>query len=49
MPGLDGFGVLQKLVERKIEVPHVVFATAFDHYAVQAFRCERRGLRAKAV
>lgn len=37
MPGLDGFGVLQKLVERKIEVPHVVFATAFDHYAVQAF------------
>jgi two-component system LytT family response regulator/two-component system response regulator LytT len=37
MPGLDGFGVLQKLVERKIDVPHVVFATAFDHYAVQAF------------
>jgi two-component system, LytTR family, response regulator LytT len=37
MPGLDGFGVLQKLVERKIDVPHVVFATAFDHYAVKAF------------
>lgn len=37
MPGLDGFGVLQKLVERKLKVPHVVFATAFDHYAVQAF------------
>jgi len=37
MPGLDGFGVLQKLVERKMKVPHVVFATAFDHYAVQAF------------
>jgi len=37
MPGLDGFGVLQKLMERKIEVPHVVFATAFDHYAVRAF------------
>jgi len=37
MPGLDGFGVLQKLVDRTIEVPHVVFATAFDHYAVQAF------------
>src|ERR1700724_3356301 len=37
MPGLDGFGVLKKLVERKIKVPHVVFATAFDHYAVQAF------------
>src|SRR5262244_457928 len=37
MPGLDGFGVLQKLVERKMRVPHVVFATAFDHFAVQAF------------
>jgi two-component system, LytTR family, response regulator LytT len=37
MPGLDAFGVLQKLVERKLKVPHVVFATAFDHYAVQAF------------
>jgi two-component system response regulator LytT len=37
MPGLDGFGVLQKLVERKLKVPHIVFATAFDHYAVQAF------------
>ncbi len=37
MPGLDGFGVLQKLLERKIPVPHVVFATAFDHYAVKAF------------
>src|SRR5713226_9215320 len=25
MPGLDGFGVLKKLVERKMKVPHVVF------------------------
>lgn len=37
MPGLDGFGVLKKLVERKMKVPHVIFATAFDNYAVQAF------------
>jgi len=37
MPGLDGFGVLKKLVEKKMKVPHVVFATAFDTYAVQAF------------
>jgi two-component system LytT family response regulator/two-component system response regulator LytT len=37
MPGLDGFGVIKKVVERKIKMPHVVFATAFDHYAVQAF------------
>src|SRR5207302_7498511 len=37
MPGLDGFGVLKKLVERKMKVPHVVFATRFVHYAAQAF------------
>jgi two-component system, LytTR family, response regulator LytT len=37
MPGLDGFGVLKKLVERKTRLPHVIFATAFDQYAVQAF------------
>jgi len=31
MPGLDGFGVLKKIVERKMKMPHVVFATApFD-------------------
>ena len=37
MPGLDGFGVIKKLVERKAKVPHIVFATAFDHYALNAF------------
>jgi two-component system LytT family response regulator/two-component system response regulator LytT len=37
MPGLDGFGVLKKLVEKKMKLPHVVFATAFDQYAVKAF------------
>jgi two-component system response regulator LytT len=37
MPGLDGFGVLRKLVERKLPVPHIIFATAFDNYAVHAF------------
>jgi len=37
MPGLDGFGVLKKLVEKKVKIPHVVFATAYDQYAVQAF------------
>jgi two-component system, LytTR family, response regulator LytT len=37
MPGLDGFGVIRKLLERKVKLPQVVFATAFDHYAVQAF------------
>jgi two-component system, LytTR family, response regulator LytT len=37
MPGLDGFGVIKKLAERKLRVPQIVFATAFDHYAIQAF------------
>jgi two-component system LytT family response regulator/two-component system response regulator LytT len=37
MPGLDGFGVIKKLMDRKVKVPHIVFATAFDHYAVEAF------------
>lgn len=37
MPGLDGFGVIKKLMDRKSKVPHIVFATAFDNYAVNAF------------
>jgi len=37
MPGLDGFGVIKKLVDRKIPLPQIVFATAFDQYAVKAF------------
>ena len=37
MPGLDGFGVLKKLIDKKITLPQIVFATAFDQYAVKAF------------
>src|SRR5712692_1452574 len=37
MPGLNGFGVLKKLIDRKLKVPHIIFATAYDNYAVQAF------------
>jgi two-component system, LytTR family, response regulator LytT len=37
MPGLDGFGVIKKLVDRKIALPQIVFATAYDQYAVKAF------------
>jgi two-component system response regulator LytT len=37
MPGLDGFGVLKKLLEKKTPLPQVVFATAYDQYAVRAF------------
>jgi two-component system response regulator LytT len=37
MPGLNGFGVIKKLMDRKVRVPHIVFATAYDNYAVHAF------------
>jgi two-component system, LytTR family, response regulator LytT len=39
MPGLDGFAVLKKVLalEKKFRMPQVVFATAFDQYAVRAF------------
>ena len=37
MPGLDGFGVIKKLLEKKVRLPFFVFVTAYDHYAVQAF------------
>ena len=37
MPGLDGFAVLKKLLDRKMPMPQVVFATAYDRYAVRAF------------
>ena len=37
MPGLDGFAVLKKLIDKKMGLPQIVFATAFDQYAVRAF------------
>ncbi|HKS72612.1 MAG TPA: LytTR family DNA-binding domain-containing protein [Terriglobales bacterium] len=37
MPGLDGFGVIKKLLDKKVPLPKIVFATAFDQYAVKAF------------
>ncbi|HEY5546271.1 MAG TPA: LytTR family DNA-binding domain-containing protein [Gemmatimonadaceae bacterium] len=36
MPGIDGFGVVEKLDRR--ELPYVVFVTAFDRFAIDAFR-----------
>jgi two-component system LytT family response regulator/two-component system response regulator LytT len=49
MPGLDGFAVIQRLVARRSQqaangedqdaepLPQIVFATAYDQYAVRAF------------
>jgi two-component system, LytTR family, response regulator LytT len=40
MPGLDGLGVIRKLREQEIPLPYFVMATAYDQYAVEAFRWE---------
>ena len=37
MPGMDGFGVIKRLLEKKVRLPFFIFATAYDNYAVQAF------------
>ena len=44
MPGLDGFAVIDRLMERRSKagreaepLPQIVFATAYDQYAVRAF------------
>src|SRR5271168_3706139 len=46
MPGLDGFAVIKRLMERNgahatgdsaAPMPQIVFATAYDQYAVRAF------------
>jgi two-component system LytT family response regulator len=40
MPGLDGFGVIKHLQQQQIELPYVVFVTAYDHYALSAFEVQ---------
>jgi len=40
MPGLDGFGVIRMLEEKKIPLPKIVLATAYDQYAVEGFRIQ---------
>jgi two-component system LytT family response regulator/two-component system response regulator LytT len=40
MPGLDGMGVVRQLRECGVELPHIIFVTAYDQYAIEAFRLE---------
>ena len=40
MPGLDGLGVIRKARELGLPLPHFVLATAYDQYAIEAFRLE---------
>ena len=37
MPGLSGFEVARRLLERESDTPVVVFVTAFDQHAIEAF------------
>ncbi len=49
MPGLDGLSVVRKLREQDIEPPHVIFSTAWDQFAVEAFRLEAMDFILKPV
>jgi two-component system LytT family response regulator/two-component system response regulator LytT len=40
MPGLDGMNLVRKLREKGIPLPYFVFSTAYEQYAVEAFRLE---------
>jgi len=40
MPGLDGLSVARRLREEGVEAPHIIFSTAWDQFAVEAFRLE---------
>ena len=49
MPGLDGLGVVRRLREKGIDLPHFIFVTAYDQYAVEAFRLEAMDYLLKPV
>jgi two-component system response regulator LytT len=49
MPGLDGLGVVRKLKESGTELPHFIFVTAYDQFAVEAFRLEAMDYLLKPV
>ena len=40
MPGQDGIGVVRELRESGMALPHFIFVTAYEQYAVEAFRLE---------
>jgi two-component system LytT family response regulator/two-component system response regulator LytT len=49
MPGLDGLSVVRRLREMQIEPPHVIFSTAYEQFAVEAFRLEAMDYLLKPV
>lgn len=49
MPGLDGISVIRKLREKQAALPYFVLVTAFENYAVEAFRLEAADYLLKPV
>src|SRR5579871_2058766 len=49
MPGQDGMAVVRELKESGAHVPHFIFVTAYDQYAVEAFRLEAMDYLLKPV
>src|SRR5262249_54559022 len=49
MPGLDGLGVVRQLKESGDDLPHFIFVTAYDQFAVEAFRLEAMDYLLKPV
>jgi two-component system response regulator LytT len=49
MPGQDGMAVVRELRESGTELPHFIFVTAYDQYAVEAFRLEAMDYLLKPV
>ena len=49
MPGLDGLGVVRQLRDKGVPLPHFIFVTAYDQYAVEAFRLEAMDYLLKPV
>jgi two-component system LytT family response regulator/two-component system response regulator LytT len=49
MPGLDGLEVVRKLKEADAELPHFIFVTAYDQFAVEAYRLKAMDYLLKPV
>ena len=49
MPGIDGLTVIRRLKERGVPLPYFILATAFEHYALEAFALEAMDYLLKPV
>jgi two-component system response regulator LytT len=49
MPGLDGLGAIRQMREKGIPLPYFILVTAYDQYAVEAFRLEAMDYLLKPV